>query len=165
VQIQNTGNANFMFFHLRSDLLVCVQELRRSMDEIVIVLEKLSWGSYVVSRLSIGKSLHVAPEEAGTKSVINLNSPEGKSSMKPVNGSNISVASKESPAKSSKGSLKMEEESVKKGSKKSTSSEKKSSSSKAEVEKKSVKKSGVKKKKAPVKEKSKESAKKANWNL
>lgn len=38
----------------RSDLLEAIQELRRVLDEIVIFLEKLSWGSFVVYRLSGG---------------------------------------------------------------------------------------------------------------
>lgn len=40
----------------RSDLLVEIQELRRILDEIVIFLEKLSWGSFVVYRLAGGSA-------------------------------------------------------------------------------------------------------------
>lgn len=40
----------------RSDLLGDIQELRRILDEIVIFLEKLSWGSFVVYRLAGGNA-------------------------------------------------------------------------------------------------------------
>lgn len=39
----------------RSDLLVEIQDLRRMLDEIVIFLEKLSWGSFVIYRLASGE--------------------------------------------------------------------------------------------------------------
>lgn len=41
----------------RSDMLTEVQDLRRLIDELVIFLEKLSWGCFVVYRLASGKTI------------------------------------------------------------------------------------------------------------
>jgi hypothetical protein len=40
----------------RSDMLTEIQDLRRLIDELVIFLEKLSWGAFVVYRLATGRT-------------------------------------------------------------------------------------------------------------
>ncbi|CAL8111729.1 unnamed protein product [Orchesella dallaii] len=50
----------------RSDMLVEIQDLRRILDEIVIFLEKLSWGSFVVYRLAGGNTVKPPVTPGGT---------------------------------------------------------------------------------------------------
>ncbi|ODM97120.1 hypothetical protein Ocin01_09564 [Orchesella cincta] len=50
----------------RSDMLVEIQDLRRILDEIVIFLEKLSWGSFVVYRLAGGHTVKPPVTPGGT---------------------------------------------------------------------------------------------------
>jgi len=47
----------------RVEMLVEVQDLRRTIDEIVIFLEKLSWGSYTVFCLASGRNMDEEPGE------------------------------------------------------------------------------------------------------
>ena len=53
----------------RTDLLVQVQTLRRSFDDIVIMVEQLSWTAYAVYRLALEKSLIPPSEEPSLSNI------------------------------------------------------------------------------------------------
>jgi hypothetical protein len=65
-QVTLTGFLNSLNSMEKSDLLEDISTLRRSVDHIPLLLEKLSWASCTVFRLASGKSVSPSPVESET---------------------------------------------------------------------------------------------------
>jgi len=66
-QVILAGFLNSLNSMQKSDLLEDIATLRRSVDHIHLLLEKLSWASYTVYRLASGKSVCPSPVDSGSR--------------------------------------------------------------------------------------------------
>lgn len=98
----------------KSDLLEGISKLRRTVDHIPLLLEKLSWASYTVFRLASGKSPLVSPNESPAMSISSSKQSLEISKHKMDATGYQASASGSSKSKSSKDSKKKQHQSAEK---------------------------------------------------